>query len=262
MKRWPDNFFSSLFAAVTLVVGSNALAGDRAPLLPQSPSVSQAAKSEPSSDAGIANSRMTHSQIDSEPIHRIPHPEPSPGTSAITESHGMESTRVAGALAMVIALILLLRWGGRKLFVSPGAIGSTRAVQVLARSPLSPRQQIILLRIGRRVIVVGDSGSQMNSLSEITDADEVASLIGQLRDEKTESASKMFGKLFNRASNEMAAAAGDVDADDNPEYLDAISEPSDALTPSHPADPVVADAREEITGLAAKIRRLSRQIQG
>jgi len=172
----------------------------------------------------------------------------------------METTRVVGALAVVIGLIFLLRWGGKKLFQSPGNMGSTRAVQVLARSPLSPRQQILLLRIGRRVIVVGDSGSQMNPLSEISDPDEVASLIGQLRDEKTESASRAFGNLFHRAASTMR---GEAEADDVGPGADRDTEDSpDAEAAEAPVDPMIADTHDEITGLAAKIRGLAQQFRG
>ena len=34
---------------------------------------------------------------------------------------------------------------------------------------------------GRRVLVLGESGQQLTTLSEITDADEISALIGQLR---------------------------------------------------------------------------------
>src|SRR4029077_6101766 len=88
------------------------------------------------------------------------------------------------------------------------------AVQVLSRSPLTPRQQVVLLKVGRRVLVVADNGSQMNSLCQITDPDEVAGLVGQLRSEKGSGAGQgagagAFGGLFGRSRKSFAAGSDD-----------------------------------------------------
>ena len=117
------------------------------------------------------------------------------------------------ALAVVIALILLLRWGGRRMFGLPGGGRASHAVQVLSRSALTPRQQVVLLKVGRRVLVVADNGSQMNSLCQITDPDEVAGLVGQLRTEKGNAAGAgagAFGGLFGR-SRKTFGESGDDD---------------------------------------------------
>ena len=71
--------------------------------------------------------------------------------------------------------------------------GATTAVQLLSRTVLSPKQHVMLLRVGRRLVVIGDSGGQMSALSEITDPDEVAALVGQIRDEKLTAAGPTFG---------------------------------------------------------------------
>jgi flagellar biogenesis protein FliO len=166
-------------------------------------------------------------------------------------SQGLELPRIAGALAIVIGLIFALQWGGRKLFRN-GAVGrSTRAVQVLARAPLAPRQHVVLLRVGRRIIVVGDSGSQMNALCEITDADEIAALLGQLQDEKSMLPTRAFGALFSRAKQDME------DHQEDPAGDDAASEMPDPSTAETADDASISDTREEITGLMAKIRLLS-----
>ena len=52
-----------------------------------------------------------------------------------------------------------------------------------------------MLRVGRRLLVVADGGGQMNTLSEITDADEVAALLGQLAGR---SGRAKFGSVFGK----------------------------------------------------------------
>jgi flagellar biosynthetic protein FliO len=200
------------------------------------------------------------STLDSEPIRRRA-PDNGGQTPASGRSQGMELSRVGMALAVVIALILLLRWGGKKLFQKGGMSRSTRAVQVLARAPLAPRQHIVLVRVGRRVLVVGECGSQMNPLCEITDGDEIAALLGQLQDEKLTLPGRAFNSLFQRARGAM----GGSDAQDEEESAavadagapapEAETEPAAAL--ESPDEPAISETRNEITGLMAKIRVLS-----
>ena len=96
-----------------------------------------------------------------------------------TSYNSLDARRVIFALALVIALIFGLRWVVKKYF--PSVIGgSNGAVRVLSRSPLSPKQHVLLVQVGKRVLVVADNGTQINPLSEITDPDEVALLVGQI----------------------------------------------------------------------------------
>ena len=195
--------------------------------------------------------RPNHSPVDAEAIRR-PSTAAVSGNSSVPTSQGLELSRVGAALAIVIALILGLRWGGKKLF-GPTVMGhSTRAVQVLARSPVSARQSILLVRVGRRVLVVGDSGAQMNRLTEITDPDEVASLVGQLRDEQPGYSAGAFGKLFHRAAQDM-----NDEGNESVESHDERAGISELATGDGGIDPAIHETREELTGLMEKIRSLS-----
>jgi flagellar biogenesis protein FliO len=192
--------------------------------------------------------------VESQLIRRT-HPE-APTTQASTEtepSGGLELPRVAGAMAIVIGLIFVLRWGGQRIFSSGAARGSSRTVQVLVRSPTAPRQQIMLVQVGKRVIVVGDSAGQMTSLCEITDSDEVAALVGQIRDEKLESPTRAFGSIFRRANREMSMG-DEVELPAHGE--ETAHEPSNVYE-----DAAIAGTREEITGLMEKIRLVSSQLK-
>ena len=131
---------------------------------------------------------------------------------------GFDVRRIVTALAVVLVLILLARWFVRRFFGVAGAARSTRAVQVLSRSTLSPKQQLMLLRVGRRLLVVGDGGGQLNTLSEITDADEVAALVGQVQDDHSAALSRAFGSLFGRMQGKFGEAEQqDAEPDRRPE---------------------------------------------
>jgi hypothetical protein len=174
----------------------------------------------------------------------------------------------------VLGLIFALRWLFRR-SINPATLpGATTAVQVLTRSHLSPRQQLLLVRVGRRLLVVSDCNGQLNSLSEITDPDEVASLVGQLRDEKLTTASRTFGNLLGiwRGATAQPAADDGADTDDETQ---AGEETYPRAAPDVPPpgsedddpdaqpddDPTVLSARSEIHGLLERVRGISGQMR-
>ncbi len=85
------------------------------------------------------------------------------------------------------------------MFLLPTGPKANPAIKMLSRSILSPKQQLMLLQVGKRLIVVGDSGGNMNALCEISDPDEVAALVGEIKQDRPESVAKSFRSLFGRA---------------------------------------------------------------
>ncbi len=167
---------------------------------------------------------------------------PAAAKPIVPTSTGMDTTRVVLALVLVIAIIFLLRWIAQQFFGAPSAKRSSRAVQVLSRSMVGPRQHVLLLQVGQRVIVVGDTGGQMNPLAEIKDPDEIAALIGQLRQDKADPVSRAFGTFFGKAEKE---------------YDD---EPAKGDSRESTVDPDLATTQAELSGLIDKVRSVSKQI--
>lgn len=206
-----------------------------------------------SEQAPALSTQINHSKLDQELIHR-----PSAGSDAASgpdkaPGQAIDGPRVAAALAAVVGLIFALRWGGRKLFLPAGAGRSTRAVQLLSRTPLAPRQQVMLLRVGRRVIVVGDSGGQMNCLAEISDPDEVAALVGQIQNPRTEEGAPTFSTLMGRARRAFSPHAAEGETDEA-----AADEEADA---SRSDQARTAALGEEINGLMSRLRSVSQRIR-
>lgn len=133
------------------------------------------------------------------------------------------------------------------MFLLPGGAATTKGVKVLSRSVLAPKQQVLLLQVGRRVIVVGDSGGNMTPLCEISDSDEVAALLGQLqanRPEQTTSKPPVtFGGLFNRAKEPFEA----VDEEPTPNV--------------EPAPEIGLATHSDIGGLMERIRLMKGQFK-
>lgn len=159
-------------------------------------------------------------------------------------------SRVIMALGIVIGLILLMRWAGKRFL--PGLAGGRAAgvVRVLARAPVSPRQQVLLVQVGRRVLIVADNGTQMNRLSEIDEPDEVAALLGQLTP-TSPAPTEEFGEELGKASRSF-----EQNMDVQPE--------AEGTVETEPGAEVAQDAPQpapgEIEDLMQKVRGLAKQL--
>ena len=151
---------------------------------------------------------------------------------------GPSATHVALSLGAVLALIVGLFLVGRRflprgVFAQQGG-GGGGAVQVLARTTIAPKQRIVLLQVGRRILVVADGGQNLTTLCEITDAGEAAALIAQLQSEK---AGASFTAALNQATERFRTAEND---------------------PPREKRPDLESMREEIEGLARRVRGMAR----
>jgi flagellar biogenesis protein FliO len=152
--------------------------------------------------------------------------------------------RVGLALLVVLVAIFLLRWLARQ-FVRVG-LPEGKPIKVLSRSVLSPKQQLLLLQIGKRLVVVGDSGGSMNPLCEISDPDEVATLVGQANENRP--ITKSFGKIFKRAKEPFDEAT----------LSPPRAEPDDEeMTPN----PEIAEMSRDIGGLMEKVESMRKQFK-
>jgi flagellar biogenesis protein FliO len=150
--------------------------------------------------------------------------------------------RVFLALTTVLLLIFALRWAVKRFF--PSVVGGTSGiVRILSRSPLTPKQHVLLVQVGKRVLVLADNGTQVSPLSEITDADEVASLIGQTMPRAA--VKEAFEASLDKAeeSYEEKSVTDVADAAPEPEETQSIGLKSG-----------------EIDGLMEKVRSLAKQL--
>ena len=146
------------------------------------------------------------------------------------------------ALALVVGLILVLR----PLLVKLSGAGqgaSTRTVQVLGTQIIAPRQRVYLLRVGQRLLVVANNGAAMSTLCEITDADEVAAILGQLAAEKS-APKRAFSAALKWARRQQP---------------DEQEEPPEVASDTPSA--AVQSADGEIGGLMEKVRQMSKQFR-
>ncbi len=105
------------------------------------------------------------------------------------------------ALGVVIVLILLVRWVWMKLS-GRGLTGRSSVVEVLVRTSIAPRNHILLLRIGSRIIVASDSAQGMRTLAQITEPEEVAQVMATVSAGSPGSMSRNFSQLISGFSGE------------------------------------------------------------
>lgn len=103
------------------------------------------------------------------------------------------------SLAIVLSLVAGVYWLARRLVPSFRATDSA-VLRVVARSAVSPKHNVALLRVGRRFVLVGLSGERIATLAEITDGDEVAELVAKVGDGLVPAA-KGFDKLIAREAD-------------------------------------------------------------
>ena len=184
------------------------------------------------------------------PVHVEGAPAPREDVAAPEKQGGKYDFKQVGVgLAVVIAAILALRVAGKRVLSFPGASKLSQSVRVVMRTPVGPRQHLMLVKVGKRLVLVGNTGTQMSALCEITDADEVASLIGQVGAEKSEPATGgMFQSMVSREGEKFDDAG--LPRDDEPIHREAVG---------LGLDPDEGVGREELGDLLERVRGMSKK---
>lgn len=78
-------------------------------------------------------------------------------------------------------------------------------VEVLARYPVGRHQQLLILKLGRRIVLLHQGGGRMAALTEITDPDEVASLLASLEAGSRQKEAMRFRSILNSFEKEHAS---------------------------------------------------------
>ena len=154
---------------------------------------------------GRSDSLPPQVETSSEDNRRMPPPAGTfPGVSG---SRAGSSTfqwvaKTVAALGAVIGLILLLR---AVLARMSGRANSTRrggVVEVLGRFSIAPRSHVLVLRLGRRILAVGETPGGLNTLADINDGEEVADLLRSITQTGSDSSTHRFSKLMGRFNTE------------------------------------------------------------
>ena len=114
--------------------------------------------------------------------------------------------RTIGALAAVVGLIVFLSWGYRAMAGGQlGLLNRTRCpglIEVVSRTALTPRQSMYLVRVGNRMILVGQTAEQLRTLDVIDDSETVARLAGQSISQQQQSSTAEFRSCLDKEESD------------------------------------------------------------
>lgn len=141
-------------------------------------------------------------------------------TSPLTDPGNLTTL---GSLLLVLALIGATAWVVKRasrngtLMSALGAGGRAPAgiLEVLGRYPISAGCTLVMLKVDRRILLLAQSGSgrsifgarsaapaSMQVLSEITDPEDVASILMKVQDDESRAANERFQGLLGQAERE------------------------------------------------------------
>jgi flagellar protein FliO/FliZ len=119
---------------------------------------------------------------------------------------------VAASLAVVLGLFFLVVWMFRRASPTGANLLPGEVVEVMGRAPLTGRQQMYLLRCGRKMVLVSVTPAGAETLTEVTDPVEVDRLSGLCQQSRPNSATATFRRVFQHFSQNNE----DVDFADGP----------------------------------------------
>jgi flagellar biogenesis protein FliO len=156
---------------------------------------------EPSSVQSVSPSAVGDSIIGKtatplQPKSTAAQPSQSPRRSALQIMVSLGSS-----LAVVLSLFLGLAWAYRKSIVKTGGTGLPKTVvQVLGKTTLAPRQQLVLLRFGSKLVLVSNIQGETRTVSEIVDPLEVDQLTGLCESNRPGSISHSFREILSHGA--------------------------------------------------------------
>jgi len=122
------------------------------------------------------------------------------GKSASAKPHstGHVASVVASSLAIVLGLFFCVVWLARRALPKASASLSIEVLEVLGRAPLASRHNLQLIRLGRRLLLVSVTPDHAETLTEITDPDEMNHLTSLCRQQQPGSISDSFRQVLHQ----------------------------------------------------------------
>jgi flagellar biogenesis protein FliO len=119
---------------------------------------------------------------------------------------GASIVTVASSLLIVVGLFLLVAWGLRR--AGPQRVRALPAevVEVLGRTALGPRHFLQVVRFGNKLVLVSLTTGHAETLSEITDEEEVDRLMGLCAQKAKGSSSASFDQMLNSMNREQTGS--------------------------------------------------------
>lgn len=182
------------------------------------------------------------------------------------------TSRTIIALGGVIALALILKFGIKRLAGLSSGLSSqlgaagrspSGVLEVLGRYPISRGQTLVLLRLDRRIVLLSQTPAGFSTLSEVSDPDEVASILMKARDDEGASLAARFNTLLREVEQDPATAAEPFEMASAPTtpriaraFPAAAASQNSSATPIGLVQPQTLEIDRPLTGAESLRRRL------
>ena len=113
-------------------------------------------------------------------------------------------TTIGAALAVVVGLVLLLAWIWRRAAPRSSRRLPSEVISVVGRVSLANRQVAQLMKVGGKLVLLCVTPDGVKPLTEITDPEEVARLLGLCEQDNPHSATTAFREVFDQLTREPA----------------------------------------------------------
>ena len=118
------------------------------------------------------------------------------GAHAASPTAGRAVLTTLTSLAVVIGLFLLLVWLQRRTGAGRGVVLPGEVLETLGRVPLNGRQEMHLVRVGNKLLLLAVTAQGAETLTEITDPHEIDRLSGICRHSRSDSICASFREIL------------------------------------------------------------------
>lgn len=115
-----------------------------------------------------------------------------------------KAASIAASLFVVIGLFLIFAWVGKKNMKPGTGRLSKEIIQVLGKSQLSGKQQLELVRVGQKLLLLCVTPHSVETLTEITEPTEVERLLTIVRQDSPGSMSATFQEVLTQMGHQPA----------------------------------------------------------
>jgi len=182
----------------------------------------------PSSETPTGNEALEVKRPRShKPLRIVSQDQPVAETKATGGWPYVDMLPLLAVLGLIVAAAVMLK---RFMPAQTLATGSG-ALKIMARTTVSPKQNLMLVKLGGRLVLIGVSPERMNTLVTVEEPEEVASVLGQIESQRSGSMTQTFLRSFQ---------------DEKQAYADSLVE-----------DDSEWKVRGQVRGLLDKVRRLA-----
>jgi flagellar protein FliO/FliZ len=125
--------------------------------------------------ARTASAQTTMPSSEARSVSATSRPSPESELVEKPEEEGLGIGRTVLALAVVVALIFITRAIVRRCGGACGVSPNKGPLEIVHRVATGPRQQLLMVRLGRRMLLIGATPERLTYLTEVSDEQEPSS---------------------------------------------------------------------------------------